>query len=445
MDPQTSKDEMKTHSRYFKRYWLSLFLLPLLLAAQVTRQPYLQTPTPTSVIIRWQSGTGVAANVHYGTSVSSLTDKTQESKTKRIYHEVKLTDLIPNTKYFYAVDGSTKGTEEQYFITAPPTGSSVPVRILAISDFGQSNSRDNERRLETVAQWKSFNNNSYHASFVLSMGDQTEDDAIYQLQHNFFNQLENVLRSSPLYTTVGNHDEHDSLYNYSRTFTLPTKAEAGGISSGRVEYYSFDYANIHVVSLCTELHDTAERKAQTEWLKKDLENNKQEWLIACMHQPFHSGGYHPSDEVEYGQPQRSDWLPILEDHGVDLVLQGHNHVYERSYLLDNLVGKTTSLTEANKKNAGNGREDGDGPYRKKKGMPHQGTVFIAVAAGGNSNSIKDYHQHYSIFPFSFPGSDYEGSVVIDVRGDKMDVKFLCDELDSKGSHVWDYFTIIKND
>lgn len=427
-----------------KQIWLSLLLISFQVFAQVTRQPYLQVPTPNSVVVRWQSGTGDIGKVHYGTSVSSLTGSIVESEDEKIYHQVLIPGLAANTKYFYTVDGQSKGSEEQYFITAPSAGSSAPVRIWVITDFGQTNSKNNERRLETVAQWKSFNNRSYHASFVLSLGDQTEDDAIYQLQHNYFNQLENVLKCSPLYTTVGNHDNHDSLYNYRQTFTLPSRAEAGGVASGTEKYYSFDYANIHVVSLCTEIHDKIGRKAQREWLKKDLDNNKQEWLIACMHQPFHSGGYHPSDEVEYGQPQRSDWLPILEDHGVDLVLQGHNHVYERSYLLDNLIGPTTTLTDAKKKNAGNGREDGDGPYLKKKGLQHQGTVFITVAAGGNSNSTKSF-RHYSIFPVYFPGSDYEGSVVIDVHGNRMDVKFLCDELNEKGTHVWDHFSILKND
>jgi hypothetical protein len=427
-----------------RQLWLVSVFFAFQAFAQVTRQPYLQVPTPTSVLVRWQSGTGDIGKLRYGTSASSLTSTIVESDEERIYHQVTMSGLAPNTKYYYSVDGSSRGTEEQYFVTAPPVGSGTPVRIWVISDFGQTNSKNNERRLETVAQWRAFNNNSYHASFVLSLGDQTEDDALYQLQHNYFDQLENVLRSSPLYTTVGNHDSHDSLYNYVRTFTLPSKAEAGGIASGTEKYYSFDYANIHVVSLCTEIHDDNDRKTQREWLKKDLDNNKQEWLIACMHQPFHSGGYHPSDEVEYAQPQRSDWLPILEDHDVDLVLQGHNHVYERSYLLDNLIGPTTTLTEANKKNAGDGREDGDGPYMKKKGVPHQGTVFITVAAGGNSNSSKTF-RHYSIFPAYFPGSDYEGSVTIDVHGNRMDVKFLCDEKNNKGSHVWDHFTIKKTD
>jgi predicted phosphodiesterase len=422
--------------------WMFLLLCSFEVVAQVTRQPYLQVSTPNSVIIRWQSGTGDIGKVRYGTTLSALTGSIVESEEERIYHQVQITGLAPDTKYYYTVDDKSKGSEEQYFTTPPAVGSSADVRIWAISDFGQTNSRDNERRAATVAQWKSFNKGSYHASFVLSMGDQTEDDAVYQLQHNYFNLLEDVLRSSPLYTTVGNHDGHDSLYNYKRTFTLPIKAEAGGVASGTEKYYSFDYANIHVVSLCTEIHDEAGRKAQREWLRKDLDQNKQEWLIACMHQPFHSGGYHPSDEVEYAPTQRSDWLPILEEHGVDLVLQGHNHVYERSFLLDNLLGPTTTLTAANKKDAGNGREDGDGPYLKNKRASHQGAVFITVPAGGNSNSTKTFRR-YPIFPVVFPGFDYEGSVVIDVQGDRMDVKFLCDEVNEQGSHVWDYFTIKK--
>jgi hypothetical protein len=357
----------------------------------------------------------------------------------------KLLMICDDDELGRTVDGSSRGTEEQYFITAPPAGSSAAVRMWVISDFGQTNSKQNERRLETVARWKSFNNNDYHASYVLSLGDQTEDDAVYQLQHNYFNQLEHVLKSSPLYPTVGNHDDHDSLYNYKKTFTLPTRAEAGGIASGTEKYYSFDYANIHVVSLCAEIYDSIGRKAQRDWLEKDLDNNKQEWLIACMHQPLHSGGYHPTDDIENkAQQRRKEWLTIMENYGVDLILQGHNHVYERSYLLDNLTGGSTTLTEANKKNTGNGREDGDGHYLKKKGAPHQGTIFVTVAAGGTSNSSKAF-RHYSIFPIYFSGSTYEGSVVIDIHGNKMDVKFLCDEQNDKGSHLWDYFTILKTE
>lgn len=425
--------------------WTFLLLLSFDLTAQVTRQPYLQIPTPNSVVVRWQTGTGVVGKICYGTSVSSLTQNITESEDEKIYHEIKLTGLNPGTKYYYSVEGISKGNEDQYFITAPETGTNQPVRIWVISDFGQSTSSDNARRVETVAQWKSFNNQSHHASFVLSLGDQSEDDAIYQIQHNYFNQLENVLKNSPLYTTIGNHDNHDSLYNYLRTFSLPAEAEAGGTASHTEKYYSFNYSNIHVVVLCSEIYDDLNFKAQTEWLKNDLDKNQQKWLIACMHQPLHSGGYHPSDEVEDAQKRRDAWLTVLEDYGVDLILQGHNHVYERSFLVDNLVGKSTTITNANKINAGLGRADTDAPYHMPTGLqPHKGTVFISVPGGGVANSAKYYPKPFSIFPVVFPGSDYEGSLVIDVNNNQMDVKFICDEKNEKESNIWDEFSIIKD-
>jgi len=413
-------------------------------SSQVTRQPYLQIATPNSMIIRWQTGTGVIGEIYYGSSASSLTKSIKESEDERIYHEVKLTGLTPNTKYYYSVESPSKGTEDQYFITPPSKGTETPVRIWVISDFGQTNSRDNERRLETVAQWKSFNNNDYNASFILSLGDQTEDDALYQIQHNYFSQLENVLKNSPLYTTVGNHDDHDSLYNYLRTFTLPTNAEAGGMASHTEEYYSFDYSNIHVVVLSTEIYEGKKYKAQLAWLKKDLAANKQKWLIACMHQPFHSGGYHPTDDNGSAQKRRKDWLTVLEDNGIDLVLQGHNHVYERSFLVDNLIGRSTTISSANKIDTTLGRPDKEGPYRKPSGkQSHKGTIFISCTGGGVANAIKHYPKPFNIFPIAFPGSDFEGSLVIDVKGNQMDVKFICDEKNKEGSHIWDYFTIIK--
>ena len=412
--------------------------------SQVTRQPYLQIPTPTSITIRWQTGTGIAGKVYYGSSISDLGNSIIESEEERIYHEVNINNLKPSTKYFYSVESESKGKENQYLITPPENGQGIPVRIWVISDFGQSNSDQNERRLQTIDRWKSFNNDDYHASFVLSLGDQTEDDAIYQIQHNYFSQLEKVLTVSPLYTTIGNHDNHDSTVNYLNTFTLPQKGEAGGVPSGTEKYYSFDYSNIHVVVLCSEIYDAAGRKAQVDWLKKDLENNKQGWLIACMHQPLHSAGYHPTDDDKSSMQRRKEWLTMLEDHGVDLILQGHNHVYERSYLVDNIIGNSSSITNANKINTGLGRADSGGPYIKPVGcIPHKGTIFLTCTGGGVANSIKYYPVPYSFIPVRFPGSDFEGSVVLDIIGNRLDVKFLCNEINDKGSHIWDSFTIIK--
>lgn len=435
----------KIFNLFSKGLSVLLFLISVPVLSQVTRQPYLQVPTPKSMVVRWQTGTGVIGKLWYGNSLSELSESVTESENEKIYHEVKITGLSPDTKYFYSVENPLKGNMDQYFSTPPATGTTTPVRIWVISDFGQTNTADNARRLETIDLWRSFNNNSYHASFVLSLGDQSEDDALYQIQHNYFSLLENVFKNSPLYTTIGNHDSHDSLDNYLRTFTLPSGAEAGGVPSHSKKYYSFDYSNIHVVVLCTEIYSDSAFKAQTEWLKSDLDMNKKEWLIACMHQPLHSGGYHPSDEVETAQKRRDAWLTTLEDNGVDLILQGHNHVYERSFLVDNLVGKSTTITNANRIDTGLGRADSTTAYHKPSGnKPHKGTIFISVPGGGVANSAKYYPDPFSIYPVVYAGSDYEGSVVIDVNNRQLDVKFICDEKNWKGSHIWDCFTIIKN-
>jgi predicted phosphodiesterase len=435
--------KMKDSKRIIRFLWLFLIPFAINVKGQVTRKPYLQIPTPTSMIVRWQTGTGVVGKLYYGTSHSSLTNSVPESEDERIYHEVKVTGLQPNTKYFYSVSGPMKGSKEQYFITPPETGKAVPVRIWVISDFGQTSSAQNPRRLETIARWDTFNNNSYHANFVLSLGDQTEDDAIYQIQHDYFSLLENVFINSPLYTVIGNHDNHDSIYNYVKTFTLPEYGEAGGAPSGTEKYYSFDYSNIHVVVLCSEIYDEEGIKEQTEWLRKDLELNHQTWLVACLHQPFHSGGYHPSDNNKSTQIRRQQWLPVLWKYGVDLILQGHNHIYERSYMVDNLVGKAMELSMVNKIDTTSGRQEDGTPYHKKINKPGQGTVFITCAAGGVANPSKNF-VHYPIFHVYYSAAKVEGSLVIDVNDKRMDVRFICNESDAKGNHIWDHFTIIKN-
>lgn len=425
---------------------ISLVILIAVLCAipvisQVVRQPYLQIPTSSGVFISWITGTGTVGEVYYGTDPDSLETCIQESQFEKIYHEVELTGLLPATRYYYTVDGTRIGLKDQYFITNPLAGQLQPVRIWVISDFGQTNSYQNDERIETVERWREFNDGSYHADFILSLGDQTEDDSRYQLQHNYFNPLESVLKNTPLFTLIGNHDNHDSLNNYLRTFALPIKGEAGGIPSGTEKYYSFNYSNVHIVVLCTEIDEPAEWDTQIKWLGDDLEANSQDWLIACMHRPFHSGGYHRTDiDDEEAQIRRNDWLPILEDHGIDLVLQGHNHVYERSFLLNGLLGKTSTLDEEHIIDKGLGNVDDGTAYRKKKGLPQQGTVFIEIPGGGVAS--KDF-ELYPIFPVHYNGYDYEGSVVVDVNGNRMDVRFICNESDNDGSHIWDYFTIIK--
>ncbi len=418
-------------------------LLSVVVYSQVSRQPYLQVTTPTSVIVRWNTESSSVGKVSYGLSIDAQSNSAVESDTGT-FHKVTLSELAPATRYYYTID-SLGSSEDQYFVTLPLPGNKGKSRIWVISDFGQTSFSQDAVRRQTVDRWKNFNNDSYHADLVLSLGDQSENDIQEELQPLFFDPLSQVLLNSPLYTIQGNHDNYDGLVNYRATFSLPANAEAGGYPSNNQDYYSLDYGNVHIIALSTEIDDID--GAQLSWLRNDLQNinkDKTDWLIALLHRPFHSGGYHPTDISSTAQKQRTYWLKELEKYGVDLILSGHNAIYERSFLLNNLIGKTTDIKNENIIDRGDGKEDGDGPYIKRAGLNNsKGTVFIEVAPGGDA--VKN-NANYSIFSSIFSGTDKEGSVVVDVdSSNRMDVYFLCNIPDKDGKNVWDYFTILKSD
>ncbi|MGB2866938.1 MAG: metallophosphoesterase [Bacteroidota bacterium] len=433
--------------KYFHACQFLIMLLVVLssgVLAQVTRQPYLQIVTPVSIVVRWDTSTPEAGTVSYGLSLTALTENLSEAAAT-IKHQVSVSGLSPNTKYYYSIGGPSAGDSGHYFITAPESGSEANTRIWVISDWGQTDDGDNARRTQSVNVWKTFNNNDYHASFIISCGDQTESDTEPELSSTFFGGLVDVLKNTPLYTISGNHDDHDGRVVYKSVFSIPDQAEAGGYPSGSKDYYSFNFGNIHVVALSCE--GVAIDGAQKAWLQNDLANNHSDWLIAFHHRPMHSAGYHPSDGSSTSLSEKVNWLTLLEDAGVDLVLSGHNHVYERSYLVDNLTGNSTDITAANRLDTLLGRLDGDGAYKKPLGcVPHKGTIFITCEAGGVSNSSSHYPVPYGFIPVHFAGSDFEGSLVIDVSGpNQMDVKFLCtdDNPFMPKDHIWDHFTLIK--
>ena len=125
------------------------------------------------------------------------------------------------------------------------------------------------------------------------------------------------------------------------------------------------------------------------WLQNDLAATNKKWIIAFWHHPPYTKGSHNSDtETELVQ-MRQNALPMLEAHGVDLVLTGHSHSYERSFLLDGHYGTSSTLTPAMKKDAGSGREDGTGAYEKATpiGGQHEGVVY--AVAGSSADQVAD--------------------------------------------------------
>jgi hypothetical protein len=175
------------------------------------------------------------------------------------------------------------------------------------------------------------------------------------------------------------------------------------------------------------------------WLKADLEANKQDWLIAYCHHPPYTKGSHNSDNDRDSEARmrlmREVVAPILEEHGLDLMLSGHSHAYERSFLLDGLYKASTNLNEKiHFKSTKDGRKDGTGIYVKptRGPAPHEGAVYVVAGSSGQKSGGGLQH------PVSALSLNVLGSLVLDFDGNRMDATFIDDK-----AVVRDYFTIVK--
>ncbi len=406
-------------------------------AQVVTRGPYLQLGTPTSIVVRWRTGTATDSRVWYGSQPGSLTSSVS-SPTITTEHVMTLTGLLSFNLYYYAVGTGSqmlRGNDfEHFFVTSPPVGSTGARRIWVLGDSGTANAAAQSVRDAFLAF-----NGAVRTDLWLMLGDNAYPDGTdAQYQAAVFDMYPQVLRKSVLWPTLGNHDGHtaDSATQtgpYYDIFTLPRSGEAGGLSSGTEAYYSFDFGDIHFICLESFETNRSPGGAMMTWLNMDLASTAQEWVIAFWHHPPYSKGSHNSDtEIELIE-MRQNALPILEGHGVDLVLTGHSHSYERSFLIDGHYGLSTTFSSSNLVDGGDGRPSGSGAYHKPPGMAaHEGAVYAVAGSSGQTSGGALNH------PAMFISLNVLGSMVLDVNGSRLDAVFL----DSQGG-IQDSFTILK--
>lgn len=404
-------------------------------AQTLTRGPYLQNGSTSAVSIRWKTSSNTDSLVRYGTSPSSLTQSVSNA-TGKTTHELRLTGLSPDTKYYYSVGNaaSTLASGTSYFFVTAPTGQK-PTRIWVIGDAGTNSAGQTQVRdayysfagTRPTDLWLMLGDNAYNSG----------TDSEYQSA--VFNIYGSLLRNSVVWSTLGNHDGYSASSSsqtgpYYDIFTLPRSGEAGGVASGTEAYYSFDYGNIHFVCLNSYDVSRATSSAMLTWLTSDLSSNTKDWLVAFFHHPPYSKGSHNSDTETELVEMRQNALPILESHGVDLVLSGHSHAYERSKLLDGHYGSSGSLTSAMIKNGGSGRVDGTGAYAKVGTGPvaREGAVYAVAGASGQADGGSLNH------PAMYVSLNVLGSMVIDVNGNQLDAQYI----DNTGTRR-DYFTLTK--
>jgi hypothetical protein len=321
------------------------------------------------------------------------------------------------------------------FVTPPPVGTRKPTRFWIIGDGGtgrQAQADVHQAMLDFVRR------DERPLDFWLHVGDMaygTGRDV--EFQSRFFESYEKTLRSSVCWPAMGNHEGYTSkgitgIGPYYDAYVLPMRGEAGGVASGTEAYYAFNFGNIHFI--CLDSHDLDRKPsgAMAKWLKADLEKAKAEWLIAFWHHPPYTKGSHDSDKETDLTEMRQHIMPIVESGGVDLVLAGHSHIYERSMLMDGAYA-TPTVSENVILDDGDGDPNGDGPYRKSEGgNPHEGTVQVVT---GNAGQTMGRSGSSPVMRKIFLEN---GSVLVDVSGDTLTARMI----NSHGA-TRDLFSIVK--
>lgn len=265
--------------------------------------PYLPAAGRTEVTLRWTTARGGACRVRYGSGgldrrlVARPLDDGRPDGSPHVYR-VRLAGLEPGARCEYRVTCG-KGTHGASFRTFPDGPG--PFTFIAYGD-----SRSHPEVHGSVA--RRFNR--HRPAFVLHTGDLVSSGALEEYAPEFFGPLAEVIDHVAVFAARGNHEGDAAAYR--RLLHNP---------DGRT-WYSFDCGNTHVVCLdsCADLH---EHERMVAWCRKDLAASDATWKIVFYHHPSYDVGRHRS---RWGH---GDLLPIFREHGVDLVLCGHSHSYQR--------------------------------------------------------------------------------------------------------------------
>lgn len=424
--------------QYLLTFLLSIFFIVAHGQGTLLRGPYLQVATPTSMVIRWRTDKPSSSVVKIGGGPQSL-DLAFTDNAETTEHEVKVTGLQAETRYYYSIGSQTtvlQVGDDNYFQTTAVAGKPGKYRFGVLGDCGTHSIIQDEVRAR-IGEYLGAN---YMNAWLL-LGDNAYSfgrDA--EFQSNFFaHYKDNFLKKNPLFPSPGNHDydndnparQNDHKIPYYDIFTMPTKGEAGGEPSGTEAFYSFDYGNVHFLSLdsygrednSTRLYDTLGRQVQ--WIKKDLAANKnKDWVVAYWHHPPYSKGSRESD----GDPEmtaiRQNFIRILERLGVDLILCGHSHVYERSRLMGGHYGYANTFDAAKHVIDGSSaRYDGSGnscPYIKNTPQS-RGTVYVVAGSSGHLGSPKPDFPHKAMY---HSDAQHGGGLMLEVEGNRLDLKWI---------------------
>ncbi len=278
--------------------------------AQIDHGPMVALPAPTSMAIAWWTTTADMGAVEWGTDATYGT--TTLDPMSRAAHRVDLTGLSPATTYHYRLLSAGAPVGDDHDFRTPPTAD-APVRFSVLGDTGTGCDPETEVLAQVAAE---------DPDFVIDTGDVAyKSGTVTQVRNGWSIPFADILAHAPVFPCLGNHDiktmDGNPLFE---ACLLPTNPV-----DHTPRFYSFDYGPCHVATLDSNA-DLRPGTPQHDWLQTDLSATTAPWTFVFFHHPAYSSSNHGSTaSVDV------NLVPVFDANHTDLVLNGHDHDYERTF------------------------------------------------------------------------------------------------------------------
>ena len=290
--------------------------------------------------------------------------------------------------------------------------SSSDFNIAAVGDWGCDSATE-----DTVD-----NIISKSPEVVIGLGDNAYEDYV-DCWFDIVEPIDDIMKN-----VIGNHDIEDGhLDEILEHYDDDYQSE---------QYYAFSHENVQIIVMSTEVDYSAD-SAQHSFVESELEDaaadSSVDWIIIAMHRQMYAS---PTDALGHEELDlREAYHPLFQKYGVDLVLYGHNHYYERTYPLN---------FTSNEENDDDDDDDTDEPFITTREATNylspDGQIFITIGTGGQRIFEFTDRKPYVVSQFD------EGYGFLDITitdGGKRLVGLFYENDDDDDGSIQDQFTVIK--
>lgn len=303
-------------------------------------------------------------------------------------------NLLPGTGYTYRVGDGENWSQTGAFVTETEQDKSFKFLVFGDSQSGLPQNPEYGPWHTTITKAYAANPD---AAFFMNVGDLVEVGQDNRHWQKWYEAAQEVLEKIPLMAVPGNHETYDvPEENHSVKpvyFTTQMKLPGNGPEALKGQVYSFDYSNVHFVVLDSQeaeegalVPDMLQMEAK--WLDEDLAASNKKWKIVLFHKtPYYNKATRANENL------KKVLLPVIDKHHVDLVINGHDHGYSRTY-----------------------------PIRQNRfvASPAEGTVYLVAGRSGNKFYTDLSDKIWNAF-FHDPQAE-PNYVVIEAAGDQLKIQ-----------------------